>query len=117
MLATVLSTVFRLWYYHRASYIRLGSGEIRVDGCRMAMVARVGIPQMAEYIVMYAMNLVLNYLVIWCAGSEGLAVYSVPSMVVNIALFPAYAVGSALVPVVSTAYGRGGGHPQDERGL
>ena len=107
VLATVVSTVIGLQYYRASSYIRLRGSDIRLESGMMRTVLRAGIPQMAEYTVMYAMNLVLNYLVIWCAGSEGLAVYSVPNMVVNIALLPAYAVGSALVPVASAAYGRG----------
>ena len=107
VLATVVSTVIGLQYYRASSYIRLRGSDIRLESGMMLTVLRAGIPQMAEYTVMYAMNLVLNYLVIWCAGSEGLAVYSVPNMVVNIALLPAYAVGSALVPVASAAYGRG----------
>ena len=107
VLATVISTLIGLYYYRESSYIKLGRDDVRFDTAKMRTVLRAGVPQMAEYTVMYAMNLVLNYLVIWCAGSEGLAIYSVPSMVVNIALLPAYAVGSALVPVASAAYGRG----------
>ena len=107
VIATTVSTVIGIWYYLRAGYLRR---EIRSAGplwLDMRSVLSMGVPQMAEYTVMYAMNLVLNYLVVWCAGSEGLAVYSVPNTVVNLALLPAYAFGSALVPVASAAYGRG----------
>lgn len=107
VLATVVSTVLGLMYYRGSSYLRLRVSDLRPNMARTATVLRAGVPQMAEYTVMYAMNLILNYLVVWCAGSEGLAVYSVPSMVVNIALLPAYAVGSVLVPVASAAYGQG----------
>lgn len=107
VIATTVSTVIGIWYYLKAGYLRR---EIRSAGpswTDMRSVLSMGVPQMAEYTVMYAMNLVLNYLVVWCAGSEGLAVYSVPNTVVNLALLPAYAFGSALVPVASAAFGRG----------
>lgn len=107
VLATAVSTLLGLFYYRGSSYLMLRISDIRPNLGRTAEVLRAGVPQMGEYTVMYAMNLILNYLVVWCAGSEGLAVYSVPSMVVNIALLPAYAVGSALVPVASAAYGQG----------
>lgn len=107
VIATMVSTMTGLYYYASSSYVSLRSGCIRLETDRMRAVLRAGVPQMAEYTVMYAMNLVLNYLVVWCAGSDGLAVYSVPNVVVNIALLPAYAVGSALVPVASAALGKG----------
>ncbi len=104
--ATLLSLVIGLVYYFRHGYVASHGKGIRPGGESLRAVLRAGVPQMAEYTVMYSMNLVLNYLVVWCAGSEGLAIYSVPNMVVNLALLPAYAIGSALVPVVSASYGR-----------
>ena len=107
VLATTASTVLGLWFYFFSGYLRKGIRSSRYSRRDMGEVLSMGVPQMAEYTVMYAMNLVLNYLVVWCAGSEGLAIYSVPNTVVNLALLPAYAFGSALVPVASAAYGRG----------
>ena len=107
VIATIISTGIGLYYYRHSSYIKIRRSDLRMDAGKMRVVLRAGVPQMAEYTVIYAMNLVLNYLVIWCAGSEGLAVYSAPNMVVNIALLPAYAVGSALIPVASAAFGHG----------
>lgn len=107
VVATLISTLVGLYYYTSSSYVRLSTRGVRLEADRLKAVLRAGVPQMAEYTVMYAMNLVLNYLVVWCAGSDGLAVYSVPNVVVNIALLPAYAVGSALVPVASAALGMG----------
>ena len=68
VLATVISTLIGLYYYRESSYIKLGRDDVRFDTAKMRTVLRAGVPQMAEYTVMYAMNLVLNYLVIWCAA-------------------------------------------------
>lgn len=107
VVATVVSTVTGLGFYLGSGYLRNEIRAARYSASDMRTVLSMGVPQMAEYTVMYAMNLVLNYLVVWCAGSEGLAVYSVPNTVVNLALLPAYAFGSALVPVASASFGRG----------
>ncbi len=107
VIATLVSTLVGLRVYLRSGFVGSGIRGFRYSSGDMRSVLSVGVPQMAEYTVMYAMNLVLNYIVVWCAGSDGLAVYSVPNMVVNIALLPAYAVGSALVPVAAAALGQG----------
>ena len=106
VVATLVSTAFGSGFYLRGyvgSRIR-GHG---FSGSEMHDVMDVAVPQMAEYTVMYGMNLVLNWFVVFCAGAEGFAIYSVPVMVVDLALLPAYAIGSALVPVASSARGQG----------
>ena len=105
--STLLSIAFGLYLYgSRMTYLRM---DVRggVNRVQMRAVLSMGVPQMMEYTVMYAMNIVLNYLVLYCAGSEGLTVYSVPNLIVGLAVIPAMAIGSSLVPVASSAYGQG----------
>ncbi len=109
--ATVLSTAVSLaiglfFLLSRKSYLRYSRGNFRYDRPHMASVVSAGIPQMLEYCVLYGMDAVLNYLVIMCAGSDGLAVFSTPDRVIEAVVVPAMAAGSALVPVASSAYGQ-----------
>ena len=106
-LATLAAVIFGLFLYlDGRMYIHMGFRGFRFHGDNLRTVLQVGIPQMLEYTVMYAMNIVLNYIVIWCAGSDGLTIYSVPNIVLEMALIPAMAIGSALVPVASSAFGQ-----------
>ena len=55
---------------------------------------------------MYAMNAVVKVIVINTGGSEGLTVYSTPDNLIDLIVIPAMAIGSALVPVASSAFGQ-----------
>ena len=106
-IAALVAVVFGLFLYlDGRMYIHMSFGGFRFHRDRLGTVLQVGVPQMLEYAVMYSMNIVLNYIVIWCAGSEGLTIYSVPNIVLEMALIPAMAIGSALVPVASSAFGQ-----------
>ncbi len=106
VISTTLSTLVGLALYASGhTYIRIGR-RVRYDPEQLRSVLSVGVPQMMEFTVMYAMNIVLNYIVLWCAGSTGLTIYSVPNVLMNLAVIPTMAIGSALVPVASAAYGQ-----------
>ncbi|MBR6204354.1 MAG: MATE family efflux transporter [Candidatus Methanomethylophilaceae archaeon] len=104
LLSSVLGACFLL---SRKAYLRFSRRSFRFDGLHMRGVVLAGVPQMLEYCVLYGMDAVLNYLVISCAGSEGLAVFSTPDRVIEAIVVPAMAMGAALVPVASSAYGQG----------
>jgi putative MATE family efflux protein len=107
VISTVISLVIGLYFlFSRKSYLRYSRESFRYDGSHMGEVISAGIPQMLEYCVLYGMDAVLNYLVIVCAGSDGLAIFSTPDRVIEAIVVPAMAVGSALVPVASSAYGQ-----------
>lgn len=107
VIATGMSTLFgAMLYASRRTFIRINPRSIRPNRSQLHTILQVGAPQMLEYAVMYAMNIVLNYLVLYCAGSYGLTIYSVPNVVLSFAAMPAMAIGSALVPVASSAYGQ-----------
>ncbi|MBR4226410.1 MAG: MATE family efflux transporter [Candidatus Methanomethylophilaceae archaeon] len=109
--ATVISTLLSLllgafFVFSRKAYLGFSRAIFRFDGSHMRSVVVAGVPQMLEYCVLYGMDAVLNFLVIMCAGSEGLAIFSTPDRVIEAIVVPAMAVGSALVPVASSAYGQ-----------
>jgi len=109
--ATVVSTLMSFllgsyFLFSRKAYLGFSRRSFRFDGSHMKSVVVAGVPQMLEYCVLYGMDAVLNYLVIVCAGSEGLAIFSTPDRVIEAIVVPAMAVGSALVPVASSAYGQ-----------
>lgn len=106
-IATMLSVVFGLWLYLGGRmYLRMSFRGFRFERVHLEPVLQMGVPQMFEYTVMYGMNIVLNFIVIQCAGSIGLTIYSVPNLILQIAMIPAMAIGSALVPVASSAFGQ-----------
>lgn len=107
VIATVISLLVGLWYMlGRKTYLRFNGSMFRLNGLYMRAITKAGVPQMLEFVVMYAMDIVLNMIVISCGGSEGLTIYSTPDAIVFIMVVPAMAVGSALVTVASSAYGQ-----------
>jgi Na+-driven multidrug efflux pump len=72
----------------------------------MRSIGKAGIPQMLEFVVIYAMDMVLNMIIISCGGSEGLTLFSMPDSIVAMMIVPAMATGPALVTVASSAYGQ-----------
>ncbi len=110
-MATVIATVISLFvgaYYMlgRRTYLRFNGSMLRLDAPNMRSIMKAGIPQMLEYVVIYAMDTFLNMIVISSNGSRGLTIYSTPDAIVFLMVIPAMAVGSALVTVASSAYGQ-----------
>ena len=110
--ATVIATVASvaigtLLIISKRTYLPIGRRDLKYDGGCMHMLLVAGIPQMLEYTVMYFMDAVLNYIVLMAeAGSHALTVYSVPDNIMNLIVIPAIAIGSALIPVASSALGQ-----------
>jgi len=111
-MATVIATISSaiigtLLIIGKRTYLPISRQNLRYDGECMRMLMVAGIPQMLEYTVMYFMDAVLNYIVLMAAaGSHALTVYSVPDNLMNLIVIPAIAIGSALVPVASSALGQ-----------
>ena len=62
---------------------------------------------MLEYAVLWFMDAVLNCIVLMSPeGSHALTVYSVPDNLMMLVVIPALAIGSALIPVASSALGQ-----------
>ena len=107
VIATVISLLVGLWFMiGKRTYLRFSRESLRLERTQMRAICKAGIPQMIEYIVIYAMDVVLNKIIIDCAGAEGFTIFSVPDAVVFIMIVPSMAVGAALVTVASSAYGQ-----------
>jgi len=108
VLATIASMVLGiLLIVSKRTYLQVRRGDIRYDGGCMRLLLKAGVPQMLEYTVMYFMDAVLNYIVLMSVmGSHALTIYSVPDNLMNLIVIPAIAIGSALVPVASSALGQ-----------
>lgn len=109
--ATVASTLISLmlglfFLLGRRTYLSYDRSMMRFDRAHCGAVMAAGVPQMLEYLVLYGMDAALNFLVIMCAGTDGLTVFSTVDGLVILITVPAMAVGSALVPVASSAYGQ-----------
>ena len=111
-IATVIATVVSLaigvlLLISKRTYLPITRKNLKYDGQSMHMLLSAGIPQMLEYTVMYFMDAVLNFIVLMSvASSHTLTVYSVPDNLMNLIVIPAIAIGSALVPVASSAFGQ-----------
>jgi len=108
VIATIVSMVVGVvLIMSKRTYLPIARKDLRYDGKSMRLLMTAGIPQMLEYTVMYFMDVVLNFIVLMsAAGSHTLTVYSVPDNLMNLIVIPAIAIGSALVPVASSALGQ-----------
>jgi len=111
-IATVISTIASLavgilLLISKRTYLSIARKDLKYDRACMGMLLKAGVPQMLEYTVMYFMDAVLNLIVLMsAAGSHALTLYSVPDNLMNLIVIPAIAIGSALVPVASSALGQ-----------
>ena len=111
-IATVIATIASafigcLLLVSKRTYLPMNRAIIRYDKECMDLLLRAGVPQMLEYAVLYFMDAVLNYIVLMSpAGSHALTVYSVPDNLMMLVVIPAMAIGSALIPVASSALGQ-----------
>jgi len=107
VIATVISLSVGLWFMiGKRTYLNFSKESLRLDRAQMRAIYKAGIPQMLEYVIIYAMDMILNKIIIDCAGAEGFTIFSVPDAVVFIMIVPSMAVGAALVTVASSAYGQ-----------
>ncbi len=105
MVATIIGVMIGMYaYYSGTTYIRLRRST--PEKAVLADVAKVGIPQAIELNLMSMMNFFLIYFVVRCGGTEGLAVYAAPWRMIALAVVPAEAVATAMVPVCSSAVGQ-----------
>jgi len=108
VIATILSMMVGIMYLKgKRTYLDIDRGCIRYHKDNMHALMVAGIPQMIEYAIMWSMNAALNYIVLQSAGgSHALTIYSTPDNLMDLIVIPAMAIGSALVPVASSALGQ-----------
>jgi len=111
-IATVIATMVSvalgcLLIVSKKTYLPVTRSSIRFDRDCMHMLLLAGVPQMLEYAVLWFMDAVLNCIVLMSPeGSHALTIYSVPDNLMMLVVIPALAIGSALIPVASSAFGQ-----------
>ncbi len=111
-IATVIATILSmgigsLLIISKRTYLPISKKAIAYDKECMHLLLLAGVPQMLEYAVLYFMDAILNCIVLMSPeGSHALTVYSVPDNLMMLVVIPAMAIGSALVPVASSAFGQ-----------
>jgi putative MATE family efflux protein len=68
-------------------------------------ILSVGIPASVEYLLMSALNIILNLILVMVATTDAVAVFSVGFRVVSFGIVPIVAIGTSVVSVVGVAYG------------
>ena len=106
--AFVISSLLAFYWYRKGGelYIRLEWKNIlRADPALDREILNVGLPESIELTIMNFFNIFLNLFVVVCAGTAGLAVYTMVWRVAYLAVIPAQAMGGAMVAVCSAEYG------------
>ena len=102
----IANSVGIYWYLRKRMYVRPSLRGFRFRKDLLDDILYVGTPQTAELVFINAVNLLLNWFVINNAGPEGLAIYTMPFIFINMATIPATAVATALIPICSVAFAR-----------
>ena len=106
-LATVFSSALGLyWCLSGESYVRISFRGFRFKRREVWDVLYVGIPRATESILVSMMSLIQRIFVIACGGIEGAMFYNIPWRFVSLACVISMAVGAAMIPVCSAAFGR-----------
>lgn len=95
------------WYLSGKTYADIRSTDRRPDRAPMSDILSVGLPEAIELSIMNIFNLALNYYVVFCGGTDAVAVYSTVWRVAYLLMIPGQAIGGALVSVCSAEYGMG----------
>ena len=103
---TVSSIVPFFWYVvKKDTYVKIDRSLFIRDRSARSDILAVGLPEMLELSLMNLFNIALNYFVIICGGTDGVAIFSTAWKIVAIGIVPAQAIGGALVSVCSAEYG------------
>ena len=107
VIASVIASVIPFyWYlYRKDTFVRIEKKDFVKDKKARSDILAVGFPEMMELSLMYLFNILLNYFVIVCGGTDAVAVYTTAWKIVALGVVPAQAIGGALVSVCSAEYG------------
>ncbi|MGI5965009.1 MAG: MATE family efflux transporter [Candidatus Methanomethylophilaceae archaeon] len=111
--ATVISSAVSLipaLYWHRIKkdvLVPVSLKDFRPAKEELKAVSEVGIPQTAELIIMSFMSVFFIRSISSAGGTDLVAVFEIGWRMDMILMVPAQAVGSALVPILSAAFGMG----------
>lgn len=110
-IATVVSSAVTLipclyWYkVKKNTFLRLSVSNFRFDRAIMRDISVVGMPAAMEMILISLVSMIMNMMVFHVGGTGGVAIYSGGWRIINLAMIPLFAIGSAIVPVCAASFG------------
>ncbi|MBR4686579.1 MAG: MATE family efflux transporter [Candidatus Methanomethylophilaceae archaeon] len=107
VIAFVISSLMAFYWYLNTNsmYVRFERKNFRFSTKLQKEILSVGLPESIELTVMNFFNIFLNIFVVVCAGTAGLAVYTMVWRIGYLTVIPAQAMGGALVAICSAEYG------------
>lgn len=107
VVAFIISSLMAFYWYLRTNsmYVRFEKKNFRFSTKLQREILNVGLPESVELTVMNFFNIFLNIFVVMCAGTAGLAVYTMVWRIGYLTVIPAQAIGGALVAICSAEYG------------
>ena len=107
VIAFVISSLMAFYWYLNTNsmYVRFERKNFRFSTMLQKEILSVGLPESIELTVMNFFNIFLNIFVVVCAGTAGLAVYTMVWRIGYLTVIPAQAMGGALVAICSAEYG------------
>lgn len=107
-------------YWHRIRkdvLVPVGLGDLRFVRKELKAVSEVGLPQTVELVIMSFMSVFFIRSISSAGGTDLVAVFEIGWRIDLILMVPAQAIGSALVPILSAAFGmRDSGRVRDTFG-
>ena len=107
VIALAVSSAIPFYWYliKKDTFVMIRRSDFVMDRSARYDILSVGLPEMLELSLMSLFNVVLNYFVIMCGGTDGVAIFTTSWKVVSICLVVPQAIGGALVSVCSAEYG------------
>ena len=107
MISFVVSSMIPFYWYLKAkdTFVRFERKHFVFDVRLQKEILHVGLPEAVELSVMNFFNIFLNMFVLICAGTGGLAVYTLVWRIGYLTLIPALAMSGAMVSACSAEYG------------
>lgn len=94
------------WFFiKKDTYVCFSRQVFIPDRSVVSDILYVGIPASVEYLLMSALNIILNLILVMVATTDAVAVYSTGFRVVSFGIVPIVAIGTSVVSVVGAAYG------------
>ena len=107
VIALAISSIIPFYWYlvKKDTFVRIERKDFVKDRSARSDILSVGLPEMLELSLMSLFNVLLNYFVIICGGTDSVAIFTTSWKVVAICLVVPQAIGGALVSVCSAEYG------------
>ena len=104
--STISCIVMTYWIWGRRDlYLNLSFKNFSYSGKLITDNLQVAIPSTLESIVFSILSLSINYLLVICADTTAVAVYTASMRIVQLSMIPLIGLGTALLTVAGVAFG------------